>query len=456
MIQRQRLFMLHTMAMAALAIAALSDGRSVSGDDRSASAARARAESERKSREIKKKVEDQQREVRQRLNLPDPTGAGPGRAVAKPNPSALPPSFPASADALRKKWNLPDPRGIAKATSPGRKKDAVEYSPRRGQEFAFLVEMSTREGALEKKWIGTPYFAGVFSDVGRSFAEMLCIGNLACRIRSSPDRPWSAASIEDIELPHRFMFGSHGVLNAQTTGLFDQHTLPLQLSALLPLEELIFPSLPTFSDSPRNESKESTTFYMRGGQKNILGYTPTTTLNGEFRRKSIIEQENSSTPQIVNERAFHCPSQGVGLSFRQVGSFDAREGMIVNVDLEYLLELGDEFPLTVKVRRLSGNDLETARADALKKLPPANWPEYFRRLPADRENFGFHQPPSAADMPAGQAVSVSIEISERNAHGSRDYLARTIAGAPEGKVRVRLEGSHEELVVSPSDVRLPK
>jgi hypothetical protein len=315
--------------------------------------------------------------------------------------------------------------------------------------------MSTREGALQKQWIGTPYFVGIFSDVGRSFAEVLCIGNLACRIRSSPNRPWSPDSIEDIELPQRFMFGSCGVLNAQTTGLFDQHTLPLQLSAILPLEELIFPALPMFSDNPRNESKERSKFYLREGQQNLLGITSTTTLDGEFRRKCIIEQEESSTPRIVNERAFHCASPDVGLSMQQVGTIDAREGMILSVDIDYLLELGEDVCLTVKVRRLLGTDLETARAEAMKTLPPANWPAYFKRIPADSDKFGMRLPRSADDIPTGQPISVSIEISERNARGSRDYQARAIAGASQGKVRVRLDGSQEELDVSPSSVRLP-
>jgi hypothetical protein len=146
----------------------------------------------------------------------------------------------------------------------------------------------------------------------------------------------------------------------------------------------------------------------------------------------------------------------VGLSFRQVGTFDAREGMILNVDLDYLLELEENVRLTVKVRRLSGNDLATARADALKKLPKAEWPEYFRRIPADSDDFGLHLRRSVDDIPIGQRVSVSFAINERDAHGSRDYLARTIAGAPEGKIRVRLEGSNEELDVKPSDVQLPR
>jgi len=51
---------------------------------------------------------------------------------------------------------------------------------------------------------------------------------------------------------------------------------------------------------------------------------------------------------------------------------------------------------------------------------------------------------------------VSIDITERNARGARNYLARTIAGAPDNKVRLRLDGSNEEMDVSPSDLRLPK
>jgi hypothetical protein len=444
------------MALAAVAAAGPIDGRSVHGGDRSADAARTRAEIERKSRDIKKKVADQQRDVRQRLNLPDPTGAAARAPSAKPNPSPHGAARQSGGDPLSSNLNRPDPRAVANKSRPGRQKMPVEYSPRRGQEFAFLVEMSTHQGGVHQQWIGTPYFTAIFSDVGRSFAEMLCIGNLACRIRSSPDRPWVPAPLDDIELPQRFMFGPHGVLNTETTGLFDEHTLPVQLSAILPLEELIFPRLPIFSDGPKNESTTRTRFYLRGGQKDMFGIATTTDLDGEFRRKSSIEEENSTNPRIVNERTFHCDSPDVGLSFPQVGSMDAGEGMIVNVDLDYLLELGEDVRLTAKVRRLSGSDLEAARTVALKKLPPADWPAYFKRIPAESDRFGLRLPRSEDDIPLGQPISVSIQITERDARGSRDYLAQAISGAPQGKIRVRLEGSQEELNVSPSSVRLPK
>jgi hypothetical protein len=448
--------------LASIVTACFIAGHAAQAGNPSADAARRRAEIERKSREIKKTVEEhrksaqeQQRAVREGLNPPDPKSAGPASAAAKRPATSLP-----NAEALEKTVKLLESRSAARSSersSPsGMKKNTVEYSPKRGQEFAFRVEMSARDEGVQKQWIGTPYFAGIYSDVRRSFAEMFCIGSLTCRIRSSADRPWTPASVDDIEFPQRWIFGGSGVLGAETTSLFDQPTLPLQMSAIIPLEELIFPELPMFSDSPRNESKQSSTFYLRGGQKNILGDTPTTTLNGEFRRVCRIEEEKSSMPRIVNERSFHCPSQEIGLSLRQVGTIDAREGMIVSVDLDYLLEMGDEVPVKVKVRRLSGEAFAAARAEALQRLPPPAWPADFRRIPADASGFGLRLPRSASDIPVGQRVSVSIDINERSAHGSRDYLAQTIAGAPEGKIRVRLEGSDEELDMKPSNVRPAK
>jgi hypothetical protein len=458
----RRRFHLSLIAIAAALIVTSAAQRA--GADAALDAKRRRAEMERKSQEIKTKaeehrkyVEEQQRAVRERLGL-DPNGTAAGTSTTTTTTTTTS-SSPPHADEIRKKLRLPEPRSVERApgssTALGMKKNTVEYAPKRGQEVAFLVEMSAREEGMYKQWSGTPWFAGIYSDVGRSFAEMLCIGTLSCRIRSSADRPWTAASTEDIEFPQRWMFGSHGVLGAETTTMFDEPTLPLQLSAILPLEELVFPELPMFSDNPRDDSKRPSTFYMRGGQKSFLGYSPITDLNGEYKRVCRIENETSATPQIVNERSFHCPDKEVGLSLRQVGTIDAREGMILSVDMEYLLELEGEVPVKVKVRRLYGDDLATAKAKALKKLPPSKWPDYFRRVPADAGEFGIRMPRSATDIPAGQRVAVSIDINERNAHGARNYLARTIAGAPDKKVRVRLDGSDEELDVSPSAVRLP-
>lgn len=409
----------------------------------------ARAESERKGRELKSKAEEHRKEIeakrqaaRKRLGLPDPP-------VAKAK-------TPADLEELRKKLALPDPKSFGRSSTPGMTKNPVEYTAKRGDEFAFLVEITATDGGTLKQWRGTPYFAGVYSDVGRSIPEMFCIGTLACQVRGSPDRPWTSASIDDVEFPQRWMVGSTGILGAETTSLFDQHTLPLQMSAILPLEEMIFPELPMFSDNPRNETKNSSTFYLRGGEKNFFGDVPTKTLEGESRRVCRIEQETSSMPRIINERSFQSPSSGIGLSFKQVGVINAREGMIQSVDIEYLLDLEGRVPATVKVRRLSGDDLAKARTEALKRMPKTQWPAYFRRIPADDRGLGPHIPRSVSDIPIGQKACISIDINERCAHGARDYLGQTIAGAPPKKVRVRLDGSNEELDVSPSDVRVMK
>lgn len=447
---------------AAIVVACLTAASTAHGTDLSQEIARKRAENERKSREIKvkaeqhrKEVEAQQNKTRARLGLPSlPSGSSAAPATAKSLPT--PEDMQKKVDELRKKAKLPEGSTFSKSSPARPKRSPVEYSPKRGQEFAFLVEMTTHEGGLEKQWVGTPYFAGIYSDVRSSFAEMFCIGSLECRIRAASDRPWTPVSIEDIELPQRFMFSSDGVLNTQTTGLFDQHTLPLQLSAILPLEELIFPALPDFTDGRGGETKRAETFYLRGGQKNILGDTPTKTLNGESTRVRRIENETSSVPRIVNERSFQCPSQGIALSFRQTGNFDAGEGMIRDSDIDYRLELQGPARLAVKVRRLSGNDFATARAAALKALPRSQWPDYFLRVPSNADEFQIQFLRSARDVSRGQRVSVSIDINERSAHGSRTYLARVIEGAPDDKVRVRLDGSGEEFDVSPTSVRLPK
>src|SRR5262249_13046800 len=158
-------------------------------------------------------------------------------------------------------------------------------------------------------------------------------------------------------------------------------TLPLQLSAILPLEELIFPGLPFYSESSRNESRREDTFYLRGDRKNILGFAPTKDLHGESTRVQRIENEASSAPRIVNERSFICPTEEISLSFRQTGTFDAKEGMILDSEIDYRLALEDKSQMAVKVRRLYGDDLAAARTAALKVLPQSRWPAYFRRIP---------------------------------------------------------------------------
>jgi hypothetical protein len=463
---RRRLHL--SLVSAAAFIAAGGAERSLFGADAKADAAKRRAEIERKSQEIKKKaeehrqhVQEQQRAVRERLGVQDPAGGTAAGTPATTTTTTTTTSSPTSAEELRKKLNLPEPKSAVRApgrstTAFGMTKTSVAYAPKRGQEFAFLVEILAREAGMQKQWIGKPYFATIYSDVGPSFAEMFCIGSLTSRIRSSADRPWTTASTEDIEFPEKWLFGSFGVLGGETTSLFDEPTLPLQLSAIIPLEELIFPRMPLFSDNPADDKTTASKYYVRGGKPNSLGYSPITDLDGEIHRVCRVEDESSATPRIVNERSFSCPDKEISFSLRQVGIFDAKEGMILSVDIDYLLELEGKVPAKVKVRRLYGDDLAAARAEALQKLPLSKWPAYYRRVPADTAEFSPRFPRTAGEVRAGQRVSVSIAVNERNAKGSRDFLARALDGGAEDKVRVRLDGSGEELDVSPTRIRLPK
>jgi hypothetical protein len=411
--------------------------------DPASDATRTRAEIERKGRELKKKVEDRrrdaearQKEVRERLNL----GAA-GATAAGAGPRDAAPSLPAA-----NSYAEPGaPSKTGRKPWPGMTRSLIGYSPRRGEDYAFKVEMASADGPRRKQWIGTLYFAGIYSDLRSEGGEMFCIGRLDCAARSSPDVAWSAIPDEAINFPQHFRFCSMGVLNAEVASFFQKHTLPLQLSAILPLEELIFPPIPMFSDGRHNETRGPDTFYLRQSDKNMLGVQTTTTLKGQSHRLCRVEQETSSTPRIVNQRSFLCPSENVGLSFEQVGTFDAKDGMIVNSDLDYLLEMQDEVRLLARIRRLYGNDLAAARDAALQKLPVAEWPAYFKRIPADPNDFEIGFVHSSSEVANGERVSVSIEYNDRNSRGSRRYLGRSIGPAGSDKLRVRLEGSDEEV-----------
>jgi hypothetical protein len=388
---------------------------------------------ERKGRELKKKVDDRHRDVEARQKeIRDRLKSGvAGATEAGGAPNSIAGQGPAS-KTVRKPW-------------PGMTKSLIGYSPKRGQDYAFKVEMASADGPRRKQWVGTLYFAGIYSDLRSGSGEMFCIGRLDCSARSSSEAAWLAIPDEAINFPQHFRFCSMGVLNAETASFFQKHTLPLQLSAILPLEELIFPPIPMFSDGRHNDTHGPDTFYLRQSDKNMLGVQTTTTLKGQSNRLCRVEDETSSMPRLVNRRSFLCPSENIGLSFEQIGNFDAKDGMIVNTDLDYLLEMQDEIRLLARIRRLYGNDLAAARAEALEELPIAEWPAYFKRISADPADFEIGFVHSSAEVAFGERVSVSIEYNDRNSRGFRRYLGRSIGPKDSDNLRIRLEGSDEEV-----------
>jgi hypothetical protein len=441
MFQRHQFNRRHSSVALAIFTACLTATLVVHAGDPAADAARTRAEIERKGREIKKKVEDhrrdaeaRQKEVRDRLNLPAPGATEASASGAMPNlPAARSLAEQGAASTTdRKPW-------------PGMTRSLIAYSPKRRQDYAFRVEMASADGPRRKQWVGTIYFAGIYSDLRSGSGEMFCIGRLDCSARSSAEAAWSAIPDEAISFPQHFRFCSMGVLNAETASLFQKHTLPLQLSAILPLEELIFPPIPMFSDGRHNETRGPDTFYLRQSEKNLLGMQTTTTLNGQSHRLCRVEQENSSAPKLVNERSFLCPSQNIGLSYKQVGTFDAKDGMVVNADLDYLLEMQDDVRLLARIRRLYGNDLAAARDAALQRLPVSEWPAYFKRIPAEPDQFEIGFVRSSSEVQNGECVSVAVDYSDRNSRGSRCYLARSLGAGQGDKLRVRLNGSNEDV-----------
>src|SRR5207253_2710060 len=108
------------------------------------------------------------------------------------------PSRPPGTSRPATRLQLPSSSAAAKTPSLDLKKNSPGYAPKRGQDYAFQVEMSTTQGSVVQQWVGTLYFAGVYSELHSAFGEMLCIGRLSCRTRTSPDGRWSLVSFEDI------------------------------------------------------------------------------------------------------------------------------------------------------------------------------------------------------------------------------------------------------------------
>jgi hypothetical protein len=392
---------------------------------------KSRADAERRSREIRERVEKAQRETRARLNLPA-EGTDPAR-----------PSTPSGAS--------PAPT----RSSPSRFQPCpLAYRPVRGRDYAFRVEMTATPDPTE--WKGDVYLKGIFADSGGGPAEMYCIGRLEARRWVEAKQEWYPSPAEDVVFPELIRFNPNAVLNTETTGMFDDHTLPMQMSAILPVERLIFPDLPRFAGDP-DDSRSDTTFYIRTESSSPILLGPQLTeLKGERRRLVRVDNETSSSPRAVNLEGFFCADKGMGMKFQQSAAFDVAGGMVAGSTLDFTLQWEREFRMRVVVSRLAGAELAAAKQAALERMPVARWPTCVLRTPAAHDDYEIGLVHSASEFRPGDPVSVAVSIDDRNVHGSRDYAA-TVAGIVDDRhIRARLEGSGELVDVGIGSVHRKK
>ncbi len=389
-----------------------------------------RAEIERKSREIRERVEKSLRESRSRLKLP-------------PASSATPTPPPASA------LSTPD------KSSPSRFEPCpLAYRPVRGRDYAFRVEMTATPEQM--KWTGDIYLKGIFPDSGGAPAEMFCIGRLEASRWLEGKQEWHRIPGEDVPFPDLVRFNPNAVLNTETAGMFDDHTLPMQMSAILPVEQLIFPDQPMFANDPR-DSRYDSTFYIRTESSSPILLGPQLTeLKGECRHLVRIENEQGAHPRVINLEGFYCADKQMGMKFEQKAAFDVAGGMVGSSTLDYTLQWERDSRMRVVVSRLGGDELAAAKQAALQRVPIARWPAYFLRTPAGHGDYEIGPVGSTSELKRGDPVSVAVPIDDRNVHGSRDYAA-TVAGIVDDRqIRARIEGSGELVDVGTGSVHRKK
>jgi hypothetical protein len=295
----------------------------------------------------------------------------------------------------------------------------------------------------QMKWSGDVYLKGIFSDSGGAPAEVFCIGRLEARRWLEAKQEWHRIPGEDVQFPQQISFNPSGVLNTETAGMFDDHTLPMQMSAILPVEQLIFPDLPMFANDPR-DSRHDSTFYIRTESSTpFLPLGELTELKGESRHVVRVENEHGAQPRVINLEGFFCEAKQMGMKFQQTASFDVAGGMVAGSTLDFTLQWERDFRMQVTVTPLRGDDLVAAKQAALERVPVARWPAYFLRTPAGHDAYEIGLVRSTSELKPGDAVSVAVSIDDRNVHGSRDYVA-TVAGIVDDRhIRARIDGSGE-------------
>lgn len=384
--------------------------------------AKTRAELERRAKELRERADKATRDARSRLKLPESSGARPNL----PTPAAT--RSPAGAQSTRSRIE-PSP---------------LAYRPVRGRDYAFRVEMATGSGDDRMKWTGDVYLKGIFTD---SPGEMYCIGRLAAYRWIEPRQEWHRLATEDIVFPEHVRFAASGVLGTETTGLFDNHTLPMQMSAILPVEQLLFPDLPVHADSP-TDLRGDATFYIRSEPSGPFALFPDLTeLKGETRRVVRVDDERSSRPKVVNSYGFFCAEREMGMKYQQSAAFDVSGGMVAGSTLEFTLQWERDFRMHVDVQPLAGDGLAAAKQAALERVPYSRWPTYLRRTPADHQDYEIGFPRSASELRPDQPLAVSV-ANDRHASDTRLYAATVDRILDNRRIRARLDGSDELVEVA--------
>ena len=380
---------------------------------------RIRRELEQKMRAHKSRIEQSRREAerRRRDSSRTSTSRSPSSSTSRQPTSTSPAPSPTS---TRKRLES----------------SGFRYKFQRGQEFAMQVEISLGKS----RWVGTPYFRVIFDESTGGPPDLLAIGNLHA-YRDFGDGQWRHIRKDDIEMPELFRFIQVGVVNTGTADGFGGHILPLQMSAVIPFKEIFFPDLPWFTDGMNESSTGKQTMYATGVPSFTADTVRSTACQGD-----VITYKYGCYSKDVN----------IGLKYVQTSQFNKSEGMVRASTIDYTLRWDAERSAKITTRRLYGSQLAAARDAALTARPQEQWPKEMLRVPCESDGYEITGAKSVSEMHTGQRVCFGEYTTGKNAKFVRNYQATVIGVVSDGKVRIKLDGSHEEIDVKPDRIHVPK
>jgi len=349
---------------------------------------------------------------------------------------------PTSSSAANKPGGTPSGRSaVERAAASGASgaerlvSSRLRYRWRRGDQFAWHVELRTPPGDGESVWVGDIYCVVIYgSDQGPG--EVMLIGRLACGERTASG--WSARPQQDITFAEPLRIGPYGVYDAEVASFVNpERRLPLQMNTILPTEDLLFPGLPVFQSPTGDESRGRQTCFLSGS-----GQIDSDTADVYRLTKS--EREDSPQPTIINQESLTFADRKIGIAYQRTGTFDVADGMPVDIDLDYLERFGGEFRIRMTMRRQRGSELARIKEQALALHPVAAWPASVKRVPVAKEAYSLAFPKKTADLRLNQSIAASLPISTGSIQASRVYRGTVAQILTDEKALIRFDGSGEE------------
>lgn len=402
-----------------------------------------KAEMDRKLRDLKKdgeemrrRIETQQRETRAKLNIPE-SKATTAKSASTSASSATQKS-PLTQTSMSAATSASASAGTSSKLPPVERFDRLirspfEYRFQRGLEFAFEVQLQPKTDS-EPRWVGRPYVRVMYPHHDNMPALVMVLGKLEC-IRPDGTR----LPKQDISLPTDLWISSTGPLQKTLASMLTPHVLPRQMSSIFPYEQLLFPAVPQFTNSPLDHSEGEATRY-------LMGNSGMSELKGAASHALDLKQESGKFRTIQTDG--YLSQQGkIGQKCQQISVFNAQDTMLSNSSIDYTLRWNGDHEIQGSVQRLSGSEVSAARDKALTSTDLSKLPKKLWRVPVDPKKVSGPFIKSTRQIAVNETVLVTQTFSVQSSNLLYTFRGQVLKVLSDDRALVKLEGSSEEIEV---------